>query len=123
MDTTTGELDDMKTLTSCMRKLDKLGFDTQFQVTNMGIKSFDTEKLFAPHQVKIVNFYRFEGASNPDDSAILYAIETEDGERGTLTDSYGAFGEQRIADFIKEVEMISKKVDKEQSLKDFTNNG
>lgn len=120
MDTTAGELDDMKTLTSCMRKLDKLGFTTQFKVNNMGAKSLDTEKLFAPHQVKIVNFYRFEGSSNPDDNAILYAIETEDGEKGTLTDAYGAYGDLHIAHFIKEVEDISKKVDKGQSLKDFT---
>ena len=120
MNNTSNEFEDMKTLTSCMNKLDKLGFDTQFKVTNMGIKSFDTDKLFAPHQVKIVNFYRFEGASDPDDNAILYAIETEDGERGTLTDSYGASGDAHIATFIKEVEMISKKVGKDQSLQEFT---
>lgn len=119
MDTTKGDLDDMKTMTSCMRKLDQLGFDTQFEVNEDGVKSLDTDKLFVPSQVKVVNFYRFEGASNPDDNAILYAIETEDGERGTLTDSYGAFGDPHISKFIQEVEAISKKVDKDQSLKDF----
>lgn len=116
MDTSTGELDDMKTLSSCIRMLERKGFTVQFKANNMGIKSLATDKQFAPGQVRILNFYRFEGASNPDDNAILYAIETEDGERGTLIDAYGAYDDAHITAFIKEVEAIEKKVDKSKSL-------
>lgn len=116
MNTAKGELDDMKTLSSCSRSLDKLGFTTQFKVNGCNLKSLDTEKEYEPSQIKVVNFYRFEGASNPDDNAILYAIETNDGERGTLTDAYGAYGDPNIAAFIQQVDNIEKKVDKDKSL-------
>lgn len=35
--------------------------------------------------------YRFEGNTNPDDNAILYAIETARGEKGLLLDAYGVY--------------------------------
>ncbi len=41
--------------------------------------------------MEVVEFYRFEGASNPDDNSILYAIETSDGLKGLLVDAYGAY--------------------------------
>ncbi len=105
--------DDLKTMVACTNRLEQLGFATQFKATTAGLKSLKTEKIYAPDEVKIVNFYRFEGASDPSDSAILYAIEAEGGEKGTLVDAYGPDNDTAISNFIKLVEQIEKKVDKE----------
>lgn len=67
-----------------------------------------TLKIFQPAEVEILHFYRFEGESNPADSAILYAIETNDGERGTLIDAYGPYNDSQVTNFIKQVEEIHK---------------
>lgn len=112
----TNEKIEMKTMVSCTNMLDKLGFTTQFKATEKGLKSLTTERLYKPEEVKIVNFYRFEGDSNPSDSAILYAIETNNGERGTLTDSYGPYSDSNVTDFMKDVESIEKKVNREDTL-------
>jgi hypothetical protein len=37
---------------------------------------------------------RFEGMSDPDDNAILYAISTKNGRKGILVDGYGISGGQ-----------------------------
>jgi hypothetical protein len=37
----------------------------------------------------VIAYYRFEGASNPDDNVVLYVIETSRGEKGLLLDAYG----------------------------------
>lgn len=116
MDTLKGDLDDMKTLSACCRMLDKIGFTAQFKVNHAGIQSLDTQKQYNPEDVKIVNFYRFEGYSNPDDNSILYAIETAEGERGTITDAYGPNGDPLITNFIQQVERFGKKVDKDKNL-------
>ncbi|WP_158728227.1 MULTISPECIES: hypothetical protein [unclassified Flavobacterium] len=51
--------------------------------------SLKTENQFRSNEVRIVHFYRFEGASNPEYSSIIYIIECNTGERGTLVDGYG----------------------------------
>jgi hypothetical protein len=101
--------DEMKTLASCLNKIVKDGYGENFKVTDEGLQSLETEKIYKPEQVHIVNFFRFEGASDPSDSAILYVIETTDGAKGSLTDAYGMYADPEIDTFIKEVENISKK--------------
>ena len=71
--------------------------------------SQETEEMFTPEQVKIINFFRFEGMSDPEDNSILYAIETDSGLKGTLVDAYGAKSDPEVDEFIKAVENISKK--------------
>ncbi len=104
------EKEHMKTLASCINSLTTSGYQTQFKIVKgLGLKSLTTEKVYKPEDVKINSFYRFEGESDPADNSILYAIETTTGEKGTLTDAYGAYGDAQISAFIKEVEEIEKK--------------
>lgn len=100
----------MKTLSSCLDTMVSKGYTANFKATPEGLRSLDTDKLYTPEQIDIVNFYRFEGISNPDDNAILYIIETQDGSKGTLVDAYGAYADPAVAQFIVQVEAIKKKV-------------
>ena len=99
----------MKTLASCLNKIIKDGYTENFKVAEEGLQSLETEKIYKPDQIHIVNFFRFEGASDPSESAILYVIETNDGAKGSLTDAYGMYADPDIDKFVKEVENISKK--------------
>ena len=99
----------MKTLASCLNKIVKDGYTENFKVTEEGLQSLETSKMYKPDQVHIVNFFRFEGASDPSESAILYVIEANDGAKGSLTDAYGMYADPDIDKFVKEVENISKK--------------
>ena len=76
--------------------------------------SLKTEKIYQPHQVKVVDFFRFEGPSDPGDESILYAIETDDGGKGTLVDSFGPDSDVHLTSFMQKVEEISKKIDGEK---------
>lgn len=107
--TSSNNPDDMKTLASVLNKIVKDGYEENFKVTNDRLQSLETEKIYKPDEVHIVNFFRFEGASDPSDSAILYVIETNDGAKGSLTDAYGMYADPEIDKFIQEVENISKK--------------
>jgi hypothetical protein len=99
----------LKTLAACMNKLQADGFKENFMVEGKKIQALDSKKEYVPSEVKILNFYRFEGESDPADNAILYALETNDGIRGLLSDAYGPYADVKVTKFIAEVEDIMKK--------------
>lgn len=102
----------MNTLTQCINKMVLEGYTNSYKVTDRGLFSTSNEQYYRPDQVKVINFYRFEGQSDPADNAILYVIETDDGRKGTLIDAYGPYADAKVNAFMTEVEEIQKKVNK-----------
>lgn len=100
----------MKTLSACTNQMKQDGYKEDFQVTAQGLCTYAEDKIYQAGQVHIVNFYRFEGASDPADNSILYVIETDDGLKGTLVDAYGAYSDSEVSKFIVRVEEIQKQV-------------
>lgn len=101
---------DLKSLQACLSKMIENGYTDDFKATDDGLQSLRTDKMYSPEEVNIVNFFRFEGPSDPDDMSILYVIETNDGLKGTLVDAYGVYASPEVNQFILAVENINKKV-------------
>ncbi len=99
----------MKTLSESVNEAIGKGYTENFQVGTKGLKTGDEQITYAPLDIAISSFYRFEGYSDPQDNAILYLIKTNDGRKGTLVDAYGAQADAKISKFIKDVEDIQKK--------------
>lgn len=102
----------MKSLSSLSNKMVLQGYDDDFKITDKGLKSLKTEKIYQPEQINICNFFRFEGQSDPNDNTIMYVIETSDGLKGTLIDAYGPYADRKVAEFMTQVESIHKKTTK-----------
>jgi hypothetical protein len=85
------------------------GYVEDFKVSDRGLESLKSGKWYRPEDIEVVNFFRFEGMSDPDDNAILYVIQTKDGTKGTLIDGYGIYMDSKLSAFMKEVENIHKK--------------
>ena len=98
----------MDSLVTILAKVEKMGFISQFEVNGKRLVSLKTGGKFLPDEIRIVHFYRFEGESNPDDSSILYAIETISEEKGTLVDGYGTTSDSQAAAFMLKVTDINK---------------
>ena len=93
-----------------VNKLEAEGFTDQFRVEKKMLRSMaDPKKSYKAKEIKAVNFYRYEGISDPDDMSIIYAIETCDGRKGTLIDAYGRYSDEETGAFMQDVE-IQKKV-------------
>jgi len=97
----------MNTLADCVNKLVADGYTGNFKVDEQGLLA-DSGKHYKHNQVHIKNFFRFEGESDPADNSILYAIELDDGTKGTLMDAYGSYNDALIGKFIKQVEDMEK---------------
>lgn len=102
----------LKTLVDLHNKMMDDGYKEDFMMVEGKLKCVSTDKLYASSEVIINNFFRFEGQNDPDDSSIMYVIETNDGKKGTLIDAYGAYADPDISAFITEVETIQKKISK-----------
>jgi hypothetical protein len=102
----------MNTLTERLNKTIKNGYTDNLKITRQGLYSAAKNKTYTPKEVRIVDFYRFEGHSDPGDNCIMYLLETNDGLKGVLIDAYGAYADENTNDFIAKVREISKAVRK-----------
>ena len=100
----------LKSLTECHQKMVADGFTENFTIEDNRLKCTSCDKTYGPEEISIKNFFRFEGISDPDDNDIMYAIETNDGKKGTIVDAYGAYADPDTTGFILEVERIQKKI-------------
>ena len=100
----------MTDMEKCLNRLESEGYIDQYRVEeNRMVSLGEDSRKYKQEEVKAVNFFRFEGISNPDDMSILYAIETADGRKGTLVDAYGVYADDETGEFFQQVE-IHKKV-------------
>jgi hypothetical protein len=93
----------MKTLSSTIERFISLGFTAHFGVVGGRLRAFDSGKTFEADQLTIREFQRFEGVSDPGDMAIVYAIESSDGTRGSLVDAFGAYSSPTVSAFLHDV--------------------
>ncbi len=98
----------LESLSSVMNKAAGDGYKANFEATKKGIKEVESGKVYEPEKLHVVNFYRFEGASDPADNSILYVIEAEDGTKGMLVDAYGAYSDPDVDRMIKKIPVIEK---------------
>jgi hypothetical protein len=107
---------EMNSLSMVMAKAVKNGYTESFKVTGRGlISQDDPEHPYPPEQIQVINFYRFEGESDPADNSIMYQIETPDGHKGVLVDAYGPYADEKTNVFMQQVEDIQKKVEKKDT--------
>lgn len=74
--------------------LKKRGFTTDFNTAFDAIQCSQSGEKLAPEEFEIVEHYRFEANTNPDDSSVLYVIQSIDGsKKGVLVNAYGPYGD------------------------------
>ncbi len=81
------------TLSQALADLQQRGYTEDFNLLEDGVECKAQQSTFTPECFNVVEVYRFEGMTDPDDNAVLYAIETDTGLRGTLVDAYGTYAE------------------------------
>jgi hypothetical protein len=101
---------EMTTLTDCVNRLMQRGYIENFISMADGLEAPSNNRVYRAADVRIADFYRFEGESDPADNAICYAIETNDGIKGIVIDAYGGGnGDLYVSKFIADVQEIEKK--------------
>ncbi|MCI0559376.1 MAG: hypothetical protein MN733_12850 [Nitrososphaera sp.] len=94
-----------KSMTEALEDLKKRGFAANFELLNNVFRAVDSGKTFQADDLTIVEHHRFEGASDPDDMSVVYAIEAGDGTRGILVDAFGVYANPDLGAFLQNVKM------------------
>ncbi|WP_153797887.1 hypothetical protein [Foetidibacter luteolus] len=81
--------EEMTTTSQVVERLRKNGDDNEFRWKDGSFVA--AGKNYQPEDLKIVKTYRFEGFSDPSDTAVLYVIKTNDNVLGYSLDAYGVY--------------------------------
>lgn len=92
-----------QSLLETVNDLKKRGYTYDFDFQNACLYCSLISENFEAGDLRITEYYRFEGMSDPDDNTVVYAIESNRGHKGILIDAYGAYSDEHKAAFIKDI--------------------
>lgn len=93
-----------ETMVEAIEDLKKRGYTHNFNVDSKGVLADgESSKTYLPSSVELHELHRFEGATNPSDMSILYAVETDSGKKGTVVDAFGVDGSETVSKFMNHV--------------------
>ena len=92
-------------MTEAMEDLRSRGFTANFEFLDRTFRDLESGKTFTADQLTIVEHYRFEGASDPEDMSVVYAIESHDGTRGIIADAFGTYANPDLGAFLNKVRL------------------
>jgi hypothetical protein len=84
------------------------GYSIDFNLEPGRLVCHQTPLSLSPADFEIVEIYRFEGNSDPDDEAVVYAIESANGQKGLLVTGYGISAEGVGEEMIKKLTSSSR---------------
>jgi len=91
------------TMAEAVEDLKQRGFTANFEFLNQAFRDVDTGKVYQADELTIVEHYRFEGASDPDDMSVVYAIESAGGPKGIIADAFGTYANPGLGRFLDRV--------------------
>ena len=94
-----GEMTDPSAL-DAIKKLEGLGYIDSFELKDNRLHSLKFDRWYSVEHLTLEAALRFEGASDPDDSSVIYAVKAVDGNAGLVIDSYGIGGNPILEQFI-----------------------
>lgn len=86
-------MENYETLSEAIRALKERGYIQDFNLHPEWIECPSLDMRLVPDEFHVDEVHRFEGMTSPDDSAVLFAIRSTDGVKGTLVDAYGAYAD------------------------------
>lgn len=92
-----------RSVTEALAELAQRGFTANFEYLEGVFSAVDLGRPFVAEELTIVEHHRFEGASDPGDMAVVYAIESRDGIRGALVDAFGVYANPALGEFLHKV--------------------
>lgn len=90
--------------------LKKRGFSEQFMLKGNRLKHQQSDRLYDPSEVAIVEYHRFLPKERHHNRiSIVFALETFDELRGLLVATYNAYGKVNLLEFMDKVKIKSKR--------------
>lgn len=95
-------------LVQATKDLNDRGYKHDFQMEKDGLRCLKTGKIYKSSEMKIVEYHRLEGATNPSDMSIIYVIECNDNVNGIVISAYGTYADIALSEFMDKVKIKTK---------------
>ncbi len=94
------------TVTEAVKGLKERGYNVDFNIAFDKLICSENKFCLRPDEFEIIEFYRFEGDSNPDDEDVVYAVESKDGKhKGVITSAFGLYADPVSNKIIQKLSM------------------
>jgi hypothetical protein len=95
---------ELPTVVETLNELKAQGFTHDFNIHNNSLHSSNGDITLSPKDFEIVKVHRFEGASDPGDNSIIYAIEApKHGIKGTFFNGYGTYSDEISEELLRKL--------------------
>ncbi|TSD67067.1 phosphoribosylpyrophosphate synthetase [Inquilinus sp. KBS0705] len=95
-------MEPMDTVSEVIDHLREKGYTVDFNLKGGYLETSGDYLQLHPNEFVIDKHYRFEGNSDPEDEAIVYAISSAKHQiKGVLVNSYGAYSDPLTDDMVK----------------------
>jgi len=91
------------TLSKALNSLNERGYTIDFNMQSDSVYCKTLGESFSPEDFEIIEFYRFEGNTDPGDESIIYALKTKSGHKGVLVDAYGLYSDPLTAEMVQKL--------------------
>jgi hypothetical protein len=93
-------------LLEALADLKSRGFTTDFNIAFDSIACSQSGKALSPAEFEIIEHHRFEGDTDPDNSSVLYVIQSHNGSmKGVLINAYGVYSDAMSDTMIQKLKM------------------
>lgn len=96
-----------ETLVDAINDLKKNGYEEDFNLSHTCIDCANKNSRYPAEEFVVDEVHRFEGMTDPDDSAILFAITAADGTKGVLVSAYGVYADTVSNEMMKKLHLHS----------------
>jgi hypothetical protein len=96
-------------MVEAIEELRKRGFTANFEFLDQTFRDVSSGRTFMANELTIVEHYRFEGVSDPDDMSVVYAIKSDDGLKGIVADAFGLYANPALGGFLEKVKIREEK--------------
>lgn len=98
------------TVVETLQALKKRGYTMDFNIAFDKLICYENGYCLNPSEFEITEVYRFEGATNPSDEDVVYAVESRDGKiKGVVSSAFGLYADPVSDEMIQKLSMQRKR--------------
>jgi hypothetical protein len=103
-------MESYSTLVEAINGLKAKGYTEDFNLKENCIDCRNGKYQLSPDDFKVDHVFRFEGESDQEDQAVLYAISSEKHNiKGVLVNAYGVYSDTQANELIKKLKVHEEK--------------
>jgi hypothetical protein len=94
------------TVVGALNGLKARGYTLDFNIAFDKLTCRDNDTCLNPAQFEITEVHRFEGATNPSDEEVVYAVESKEGDlKGVIHSAFGTYADAVSTDMLRKLSM------------------